>query len=233
MDVGGSARNLPENAYRQLKPGETYVPVVPADKIVPEVTGYSLGMGLLFAVIFSAAAAYLGLKIGQVFEAAIPITILAIGVSAMLRQEERPAAARDDPVHRFRLGRGRGRRDLHPAGHLHPGPGRAHQLPADVPGLAAGRFPGHPAADPLPALLRQGHARRVPVPRGHGLDRGADGGRGRRRPGGRAGQERRHRHALPAAEPPDHRPLAGDLLAPRPSGSASACRSRCAWSSTC
>ena len=87
MDVGGSARNLPENAYRPLKPGETYVPVVPADKIVPEITGYSLGMGLLFAVVFSAAAAYLGLKIGQVFEAAIPITILAIGASAMFNKK--------------------------------------------------------------------------------------------------------------------------------------------------
>ncbi|MFO7609384.1 MAG: oligopeptide transporter, OPT family [Candidatus Krumholzibacteriia bacterium] len=87
MDVGGSARNLPENAYRKLNPGETYIPVVPAERIVPEITGYSVGMGLLFAVVFSAAAAYLGLKIGQVFEAAIPITILAIGTSAMLNKK--------------------------------------------------------------------------------------------------------------------------------------------------
>ncbi|MBE0567958.1 MAG: oligopeptide transporter, OPT family [Krumholzibacteria bacterium] len=86
MDVGGSARNLPENAYRKLNPGEAYIPVVPAEKIVPEITGYSLVMGLVFAVTFSAAAAYLGLKIGQVFEAAIPITILAIGTSAMLNK---------------------------------------------------------------------------------------------------------------------------------------------------
>ncbi len=86
MDVGGS-RNLPENAYRKLNPGEQYVPVVPAERIVPEITGYSLMMGLVFAVVFSAAAAYLGLKIGQVFEAAIPITILAIGVSAGLKKK--------------------------------------------------------------------------------------------------------------------------------------------------
>ncbi|HPF69278.1 MAG TPA: oligopeptide transporter, OPT family [Candidatus Krumholzibacteria bacterium] len=83
MDVAGSARNLPENAYRPLKPGETYIPVVPAEKIVPEITAYSLALGLFFAITFSAAAAYLGLKIGQVFEAAIPITILAIGASSM------------------------------------------------------------------------------------------------------------------------------------------------------
>lgn len=87
MDVGGSARNLPENAYRKLNPGETYIPVVPAERIVPEITGYSVLMGLFFAVTFSAAAAYLGLKIGQVFEAAIPITILAIGASALLNKK--------------------------------------------------------------------------------------------------------------------------------------------------
>ncbi len=84
MDVSSGSKSLPENAYRALKPGEKYVPVVPAGTIVPEITGYSLAMGLIFAVVFSAAAAYLGLKIGQVFEAAIPITILAIGVSAGL-----------------------------------------------------------------------------------------------------------------------------------------------------
>ncbi len=81
---GGQTHNLPENAYRKLEAGESYVPVVPAQSIVPEITAYSVIMGLIFAVIFSAAAAYLGLKIGQVFEAAIPITILAIGVSALL-----------------------------------------------------------------------------------------------------------------------------------------------------
>ena len=82
MDVSGKAKSLPENAYRKLKPGEEFIPVVPTGRIVPELTPYSLVWGLVFAVIFSAAAAYLGLKIGQVFEAAIPITILAIGLSA-------------------------------------------------------------------------------------------------------------------------------------------------------
>ncbi len=88
MDVTGKATSLPENAYRQLKPGEDYVPVIPADKIVPELTGYSLFWGLFYAVLFSAACAYLGLKIGQVFEAAIPITILAIGLSSALGKKD-------------------------------------------------------------------------------------------------------------------------------------------------
>jgi len=82
MDVSGSSKSLPENAYRKLEKGEEYTPVVPASTIVPELTAYSLAWGIGFAILFSAASAYLGLKIGQVFEAAIPITILAIGLSA-------------------------------------------------------------------------------------------------------------------------------------------------------
>ncbi|RKZ13128.1 peptide transporter, partial [bacterium] len=88
MEVSGNSRNLPENAYRKLNAGEGYTPVVPADKIVPELTPYALFWGLLFAFVFSGAAAYLGLKIGQVFEAAIPITILAIGASALLKKRD-------------------------------------------------------------------------------------------------------------------------------------------------
>lgn len=73
--------SLPENAYRPLKEGETFIPVVPAGKSLPEVTPYSLIWGLVYSAIFSMAAAFLGLKIGQVFEAAIPIAILAVGFS--------------------------------------------------------------------------------------------------------------------------------------------------------
>ncbi|MEI6765261.1 MAG: oligopeptide transporter, OPT family [Bacteroidota bacterium] len=80
-------RSLPENAYRELKPGEEYKPVMPAGQIFPEVTAWSVFMGLLMAVIFSAAAAYSGLKIGQVFEAAIPISIIAVGASAAARKK--------------------------------------------------------------------------------------------------------------------------------------------------
>ncbi len=82
-----TTKSLPENAYRELKEGEKYIPVMPANQIFPEVTTWSLVMGLLMAVIFSAAAAYSGLKIGQVFEAAIPISIIAVGASAAARKK--------------------------------------------------------------------------------------------------------------------------------------------------
>ena len=75
-------KGLPDNAYTELKPGEEYTPVMPPFKIVPEVSSYSVIWGIIMAIIFSAAAAYLGLKIGQVFEAAIPIAIIAVGLSA-------------------------------------------------------------------------------------------------------------------------------------------------------
>ncbi|MEZ4907732.1 MAG: oligopeptide transporter, OPT family [Saprospiraceae bacterium] len=82
-----TTKSLPENAYRELKPGEEYKPVMPAGSNPLEVTPWSLMMGLLMAVIFSAAAAYSGLKIGQVFEAAIPISIIAVGASAAARKK--------------------------------------------------------------------------------------------------------------------------------------------------
>lgn len=72
---------LPENAFRELKPGEHYEPVMPPESHPREVTPWSVTWGVLMAVLFSAAAAYLGLKVGQVFEAAIPIAIIAIGLS--------------------------------------------------------------------------------------------------------------------------------------------------------
>jgi len=80
-------KGLPENYHRELKEGEEYKPVMPASQIFPEVTRWSLLMGLLMALIFSAAAAYSGLKIGQVFEAAIPISIIAVGASAAMRKK--------------------------------------------------------------------------------------------------------------------------------------------------
>ena len=76
--------SLPENAHRELKPGESYKPLLSPDKTYPEVTPYSVTMGIIMAVVFSAAAAYLGLKVGQVFEAAIPIAILAVGITGTL-----------------------------------------------------------------------------------------------------------------------------------------------------
>ncbi len=76
--------SLPENAYRELAPGEEYKPLMPAGTKPKEVTAYSVIFGIIMAIIFSAAAAYLGLKIGQVFEAAIPIAIIAVGVGGAL-----------------------------------------------------------------------------------------------------------------------------------------------------
>ncbi len=75
---------LPSNAYTELKPGEEYVPIMSPHISFPEVTPYSVITGIFMAVIFSAAAAYLGLKVGQVFEAAIPIAILAVGLTTLL-----------------------------------------------------------------------------------------------------------------------------------------------------
>ena len=75
--------SLPENAYRELKAGEEYEPVMGAQSQPKEVTPYSVTLGIIMAVLFSAAAAYLGLKVGQVFEAAIPIAIIAVGLGQM------------------------------------------------------------------------------------------------------------------------------------------------------
>lgn len=82
-----SSAGLPDNAYSELKPGEEYVPIMSPDKKYPEVTVWSVFWGLIMAVLFSAAAAYLGLKIGQVFEAAIPIAIIAVGLSTVTKRK--------------------------------------------------------------------------------------------------------------------------------------------------
>ena len=87
MDEQTQVKGLPENAYRELKEGETYHPIMEPGKSYPEVTGWSVVWGLVMAVIFSAAAAYLGLKIGQVFEAAIPIAIIAVGLSSVSKRK--------------------------------------------------------------------------------------------------------------------------------------------------
>lgn len=78
---------LPENAFRELKPGEVYNPLMSPTKTYPEVTLWSVAWGIAMAILFSAAAAYLGLKVGQVFEAAIPIAIIAVGVSGAAKRK--------------------------------------------------------------------------------------------------------------------------------------------------
>ncbi len=77
---------LPENAFRELREGEQYEPLMSPSGNYPEVTSWSVTWGVLMAIVFSAAAAYLGLKVGQVFEAAIPIAIIAVGLSTATKR---------------------------------------------------------------------------------------------------------------------------------------------------
>jgi len=83
MEPKKGETRLPPNAYKVLGPGETYTPYVPSNRIIPETTLRAVIIGLIMTVLFTAAAAYLGLKIGQVFEAAIPIAILAVGLAGI------------------------------------------------------------------------------------------------------------------------------------------------------
>ncbi len=79
-------KGMPDGAFEVLPAGKEYVPYIHADQVLPEVTARSIVLGLIMAVVFSAAAAFLGLKIGQVFEAAIPIAIIAVGVSPLFKR---------------------------------------------------------------------------------------------------------------------------------------------------
>ena len=88
MEQGNEKQTgLHENAFRPLKEGEEYKPIMSPDKVYPEVNLWSVSWGIVMAVLFSAAAAYLGLKVGQVFEAAIPIAIIAVGVSSATKRK--------------------------------------------------------------------------------------------------------------------------------------------------
>ena len=87
MEEENKPASLPENAFRKLAPGERYEPLLKPEKSYPEITAWSVTLGLIMTVIFSAAAAYLGLKVGQVFEAAIPIAILAVGFSSAAKKK--------------------------------------------------------------------------------------------------------------------------------------------------
>ena len=78
---------LPDNAFTELKEGEVYKPIMSPNATYPEVNFWTVAWGIVMAVVFSAAAAYLGLKVGQVFEAAIPIAIIAVGVSTAAKRK--------------------------------------------------------------------------------------------------------------------------------------------------
>ena len=110
--------SLPENAHRELKPGEVYKPLLSSDSKPLEVTPYSVTMGLLMTVLFSAAAAFLGLKVGQVFEAAIPIAIIAVGMTGALGKKGGLGQNVIDRKSMF--GSGGGRSDIHSPGHIYP-----------------------------------------------------------------------------------------------------------------
>lgn len=109
---------LPENAYRELKEGEEYRPIMHPDKTYREVTPWSVCWGLVMAVVFSAAAAFLGLKVGQVFEAAIPIAIIAVGLSS--ETEECFGRECYHPVNRCQQRCHRGRSHLYPSCFVYP-----------------------------------------------------------------------------------------------------------------
>src|ERR1700690_2438308 len=79
-------KTLPEDAYTPLPPGRVYEPMVPAEARLPELTWRSVLWGTFLCVVFSIASAYSGLKVGQVMEAAIPISILAIGLARVYRR---------------------------------------------------------------------------------------------------------------------------------------------------
>ena len=86
-DIEQDKVTLPENAFRKLKAGEIYNPIMSPNKTYSEVNIWSITWGILMAILFSAAAAYLGLKVGQVFEAAIPIAIIAVGISSATKRK--------------------------------------------------------------------------------------------------------------------------------------------------
>src|SRR5450759_2424359 len=83
MSTALQSKAIPEDAYSTLPPGKAYSQLVPSDTVLPELTARSVGWGLFLCVIFTVASAYSGLKVGQVMEAAIPISILAIGLSRL------------------------------------------------------------------------------------------------------------------------------------------------------
>ena len=193
---------LPGNAYTPLAPGETYKPPIPAGAAVPELTARSVGWGLFLCVVFTVASAYSGLKVGQVMEAAIPISILAIGLARALSAPLHPARERHHHRHR-RTGRlDRGGRHLHPARALHP---QARSAPRpDHLHLPGRRLPGRAVPDSPAPLLRARHARPASLPRGHRHHRSA----GHRREGRLAGETAAagHRHRGRLRFPRHHLP---------------------------
>ena len=160
---------LPENAFRELKPGEVYNPLMSPDKKYSEVNAWSVTWGILMAILFSAAAAYLGLKVGQVFEAAIPIPSLPSAyrvppnakthwAKTSLSSLSVPARASSGRCHLHPSGTLYSPRDLSERNHRH--------LCTSLYQFPAGRCAGYSLPYPLPQIFRERHARQVSLPRG-------------------------------------------------------------------
>ena len=167
---------LPENAFRELKPGEVYNPLMSPKKTYPEVNLWSVAWGIAMAILFSAAAAYLGLKVGQVFEAAIPIAIISSRSIRRSQTQKRTRRKRHYPIHRRLLRRHRGRSHLHTACPLYPASqisGYVGHLYASVHQFTAGRCTGHLVPDSFPQILCKRHAWQVSFSRSDSHHTGA------------------------------------------------------------
>ena len=195
-------RSLPKNAYLPLAPGEVYRPVVPAGAAMPETTWRSVGWGLFLCVIFTVASAYSGLKVGQVMEAAIPISILAIGLA-------RVYARRSSLLENVIITGIGGVSGAVVAGAIFTLPALyileldPHPAADDLH-LPRGRLPRRAVPGPAAPLLRARDARAVPVPGGHRDHRGAGHGREGRLAGEAAATGDRDRGRLRL--PRDHLP---------------------------
>ncbi len=158
--------DLPENAFRELAADEEYRPLMHPAREYQEVTPYSVTMGLILAVVFSAAAAYLGLKVGQVFEAAIPIAIIAVGVSSALKKNN----ALGQNIIIQSIG---GSSGVIVAGAIFTLPA-LYILQAKYPEITVSyleiflsslrRSAGHSVLYTFPKIFRKGHARQIPLP---------------------------------------------------------------------
>ncbi len=186
-------KSLPANAYQPLAPGEAYRPVVPAAATLPEATPRSIGWGLLLCVVFTVASAYSGLKVGQVMEAAIPISILAIGLA-------RVYARRSSLLENMIITGIGGVSGAIAAGAIFTLPAlyilKLDPHPVQTIFIClAGACLGRALPDPAAPLLRARDARPLPVSRGDRDHRGAGDRRERRLAGPPAAAGDRHRRA--------------------------------------
>ena len=177
---------LPENAFRELKAGEVYNPLMSPSKNYPEVNFWSVTWGIAMAILFSAAAAYLGLKVGQVFEAAIPIAIIAVGVSGAAKRKN----ALGENVIIQSIGACSG---VIVAGAIFTLPA-LYILQVKYPEMTVsfmqvfissllGGVLGYPVSDSFPQIFRQRYARQISFPRSNRYHTGAGVRRKERQPG--------------------------------------------------